>query len=80
MDAAINCLGDDAHAFFSDGKERGKYYVDMQGANSYLLARAGVPRENVEVMGLCTYEHPEYFWSHRYTRGNRGTMLSVITL
>ena len=79
VDAAASCMGDDALAFF-EPKEEGKYLVDIKGANRYLLERAGLKPENIEILDLCTYEHPDLFWSHRYTKGKRGTMLSVITM
>ncbi len=80
IDAAVSCMGDDAKKFFCLRTEISKYLVDITGANKYLLCRAGVPEENIEILPLCTYEHPELFWSHRYTGGVRGTMLNVITL
>ena len=78
--AAQECMGEDVSRFFFPKAEEGKYLVDIKGANEYLLKRAGLRAENIEVSELCTYEHPELFWSHRYTNGKRGTMLSVITL
>ena len=80
MDAAILCMGDFATDFFLQKAEKGKYLVNIKGANKYLLERAGLRPENVEILELCTYEHPELFWSHRYTNGKRGTMLSVIMM
>jgi YfiH family protein len=79
-DAAISCMGADASRFFVSKSEEGKYLVNIKGANKYLLERAGLVSENIEILDLCTYEHPELFWSHRYTCGMRGTMLSVIML
>ncbi len=80
MNAARDCMGDASQRFFSEREEGNKYLLDMTGANKYLLMRAGLFEENIEILPLCTYEHPELFWSHRYTRGKRGTMLNVITL
>ncbi len=80
MDAALLCMGEDARAFFAPNDSGNKYLVDIRGADKYLLERAGVLSENIEILPLCTYEHPELFWSHRYTNGKRGTMLNVITL
>ena len=80
LDVSLLCMGEDALAFFAPREQAGKYLVDIKGANKYLLERAGVKPKNIEILDLCTYEHPELFWSHRYTNGRRGTMLSVITL
>lgn len=79
-DAALLSIGKNAGDFFMAKEEKGKYLVDIKGANKYLLERAGLSRDNIEILDLCTYEHPELFWSHRYTKGKRGTMLSIITL
>ena len=80
LDAALSCMGDNALDFFIPKAEEGKYLVNIKGANKYLLERGGLRSGNIEIFDLCTYEHPELFWSHRYTNGKRGTMLSVITL
>lgn len=79
-EAALACVGNDASSFFLKKEEKGKYLVDIKGANKYLLECAGLRTENIEIFDLCTYEHPDLFWSHRYTKGKRGTMLSVISL
>ena len=80
LDVSLMCMGEDALSFFAPRIQEGKYLVDIKGANKYLLERAGVKPENIEILDLCTYEHPELFWSHRYTNGKRGTMLSIISL
>ena len=79
-DAARTCMGADADLFFRQKQSLDKYLVDIMSTNMYLLVRAGISPENIEVSDLCTYDHPELFWSHRYTKGRRGTMLSVISL
>lgn len=79
FDAALECMGKDTSLFFEKTDVDGKYLADVKCANKYLLVRAGVLPDNIEVSDLCTYEHPELFWSHRYTHGNRGTMLSIIS-
>ena len=78
--AALACVGEEASRFFSSKEQEGKYLVDIKSANKYLLERAGIQSANIEMSELCTYERPDLFWSHRYTRGMRGTMLSVISL
>ena len=58
--------------------EIGKYFCDLAGINSHLLLSAGIPEQNIDTVDLCTCCHPELFFSHRYSKGLRGTMLSVI--
>jgi len=39
--------------------------LDMPGAAFWALVQAGVPRDNNEDTGLCTYSQPEAFFSYR---------------
>ncbi len=59
------------------GKE-GKYMCDLAGINRELILRRGVPVENIEIIDECTCCNPEKYFSHRYSNGQRGTMLNVI--
>ena len=75
-------LGKDiAHRFIPPKQGiSGKYTCDLVGINRYLLERAGLPTENVDCIDLCTCCHPELFYSHRYSKGIRGTMLNFVLL
>lgn len=53
-----------------------KYHVDLKGVNQALLRRAGV--RIIEVSGECTACRPDRFWSHRVTRGERGSQGAII--
>ena len=77
---AVKALGKDyARDFCAPRKNiEGKYMCDLVGINTRLLESVGVPKENIDVIDECTYCHPEKYYSHRYSGGNRGTMLSVI--
>ncbi len=55
-----------------------KYHLDLWEANRLILLEAGLRQENVVVSGLCTMCHPELFFSHRATKGKRGSMIGVI--
>ena len=59
---------------------KGKYLCDLVGINKTLLTEAGLSPENVDLLDECTCCHPERFFSHRYSKGKRGTMLNVIFL
>ena len=58
----------------------GKTLVDLRGANARRLMQLGVPAENIDVSDECTFCSHDKYWSHRYTRGRRGSQASVITL
>lgn len=56
----------------------GKLHADIVGFNKQILREVGV--ENIDISQHCTCHEPELFYSHRYSKGNRGTMLSIISL
>lgn len=45
--------------------ESEKFKIDLWEANKIQLLEAGIPRNQIEVSGLCTYSHPEIFFSAR---------------
>ncbi len=51
--------------FFSEGKEKGKYYLDLWAANKAQLLSAGLKEKNIEVSGLCTHADNHLFFSAR---------------
>ena len=53
-----------------------KYYVNLKEINVLALRRAGVT--NIEISTDCTMCQPDRFWSHRYTRGQRGSQGAII--
>ena len=77
---AVKALGEDYARDFCPPRENidGKYMCDLVGINRRMLENAGVPTENIDVIDECTFCNPEKYYSHRYSGGNRGTMLSVI--
>ncbi len=57
-------------------EENGKFYVNLKAINAQFLYRAGV--KTVELSPDCTMCSPDIYWSHRYTRGQRGSQGAVI--
>ncbi len=53
-----------------------KYRLDLKGINALALKRAGVSQ--IEISDECTMCQHDRFWSHRYTRGERGSLGAVI--
>jgi len=73
-EAMLAALGDDAKPYiFPQGE---KYRVDLKGINAHFLRRAGV--ENIEIAPECTVCESHRFWSHRVTKGKRGSQIAVI--
>ena len=61
-------------------KEGGKYMIDLLEANRQILVAAGVKPENITVSDLCTNCNSSLLWSHRATKGHRGTMSAFMCL
>ncbi len=51
---------------------RGGDHLDLWQANVWLLEECGVKPDNINVCGICTYDHHEAFYSARHD-GNRMT-------
>ena len=73
-DAMVHGLGDAALAWVSACN--GKYYVNLKEINAQFLRNAGVC--HIEISTDCTMCQPNRFWSHRVTKGARGSQGAVI--
>jgi len=67
-------FGPEAEAFIRFNGE--KYHVDLKGLNALALREAGV--QKIEISTDCTMCQHERFWSHRYTKGLRGSQGALI--
>ena len=54
-----------------------KYFPDLKAINAMALRRAGV--RHIEISDACTWCESDRFWSHRVTKGDRGSQGAVIT-
>ena len=73
-DAMIAALGEDAKPFIRP--KDNKYYVNLKEINALWLRRSGV--EQIEISDACTACQSDRFWSHRVTRGQRGSQGAII--
>lgn len=60
--------------------QNGRLHADIVGMNKRILLEAGLLEANIDVCPHCTACEPSVFYSHRYSKGLRGTMLSIISL
>ncbi|HAH24729.1 MAG TPA: peptidoglycan editing factor PgeF [Prolixibacteraceae bacterium] len=58
----------------------GKAYFDLWEANQTVLKESGLAEENIEVMGLCSFEQADLFYSARRDGVETGRMVSGIRL
>ena len=79
-EAVLNALGDEGTAFITPSRNPGKSMVDLKGVNRALLLRSGILPEHIAVSPACTMCHPDKYWSHRHTHGERGVQAAIITL
>jgi len=75
-DALVSSLGSTASSCFI--KKDNKFMIDLKEANRLFLSRAGV--RNIAVSNECTSCLPDKYWSHRKTKGRRGTQAAIILL
>lgn len=61
-------------------KGNGKYMADLALTNKLLLMSAGVKEKNIVMSDLCTMCNSELLWSHRATKGQRGTMAAFMKI
>ena len=73
-DAMVEALGEKVKPFICPNGD--KYYVNLKEINALWLHQAGV--ENIEISDACTVCQSDRFWSHRVTRGERGSQGAVI--
>jgi len=74
-EAVRQAFGPEAEAFIEKRGE--KYHLDLKRINALVLRRAGV--RHIDISEDCTYCQSRRFWSHRVTKGDRGSQGAVIT-
>ena len=78
-EAVTSWLGGDTAGLF-DRRADGKTMVDLRAANARRLLQLGLRAEHIDVSDECTYCSHDKYWSHRYTKGLRGSQAAVIRL
>ena len=73
--ALISTYGRDALSYIEKRGE--KFYPDLKAINALSLFRRGVT--DIEVSDTSTWSESDRFWSHRVTKGERGSQGAVIT-
>ena len=78
-EAVTAWLGGDTEGLFRR-REDGKTLVDLRAANARRLRQLGVPAERIDISEECTFCSHDKYWSHRYTKGQRGGQCAAIVL
>lgn len=79
-EAVYALLPDDHDGLVCAGEKEGKFYVDLREAIARRLVQLGLQRENIVISDECTVCSHDKYWSHRYTKGERGTQAALIML
>lgn len=61
-------------------KENNKFQLNLWKANEIILLEAGVHRENIAVTNVCTNCNSDVLFSHRATKGQRGSLAAFMAL
>jgi len=77
---AVQASFSNSPALLKPSLNEGHAYFDLWEANQSVLIRAGLQAEKIEVMGLCTFEHADLFYSARRDGTDTGRMVSGIRL
>jgi YfiH family protein len=73
-DAVLEAYGDAAKSFIE--KKGEKFHVDLKAVNALCLREIGITQ--IEISDDCTACQPDRYWSHRVTRGLRGSQGAII--
>lgn len=69
----------ESEAFVFDD-HNGKFHVDLWECNRRYMLRCGVKPENITVGGVCSMCNSDLIFSHRVTKGKRGSNAAVLCL
>ena len=78
-EAISRYLGGDTAGLFLRRPD-GKTLVDLRGANKRRLLQLGLAAEHIDCSEECTVCSHDKYWSHRYTKGKRGSLAACIVL
>ena len=73
--ALIGAFGREALPYIK--KQGEKFHPDLKAINALALRRRGVA--HIEISESCTWCESDRFWSHRVTKGDRGSQGALIT-
>lgn len=61
-------------------KDNGRYQLDLKRVNENLLISTGIPKENIDVIDICTKCEEEYFYSYRRQKEKAGRNAAFIMI
>lgn len=79
-EAVCALVPDDCEGLVRAGEKEGKFYVDLREAIARRLTKLGLKREHILISEECTVCSHDKYWSHRYTKGERGSQAALIMI
>ena len=73
--ALLAAYGEAAAPYIREGKD-GKFFPDLKAINALALRSIGI--REIELSDECTMCSHHRYWSHRFTKGNRGSQGAII--
>ncbi len=73
-EAMLSAFGEEIAPYIE--KKGEKYHLDLKAINAFILRRVGV--QHIDISENCTMCEHDRFWSHRYTKGERGSQGAII--
>lgn len=82
FDKAFNrdIMGKIAQESLNMGHLEHRYKINLWEANRLPLLEAGIDNNHITVIGLCTMCRQDLFFSHRASKGIRGSMVAMMAL
>jgi len=77
---AVEANFSNSTALLKPSLNEGKAYFDLWEANRSVLIESGIAEANIEVLGLCSFEQADLFYSARREGIDTGRMVSGIRL
>lgn len=79
--AFLQAFGEPVRSFIRpDSQNPGKFLPDLKAINGWRLEQAGLSHQNIAISPECTCCLPNKYWSHRFTKGERGGQAAIIML
>jgi hypothetical protein len=80
IEAVESAFGTTEGLILNERKSEGKGYFDLWEANKRQLLEIGIPTSNIEISGICTFQHSETFFSARKNFGGGGRFAAGLYL
>lgn len=73
-------VGEEVAQHFFGENHKGKYHLDLMGANQEQLLACGLLPGNIDIIDLCTFDRDDLFYSYRRDGEGTGRQISWIEL